>query len=814
MTRRTKPSLPTEATLSGLEWPSLMEALAGHLVTVYGQQAAARLAFLDDVESVRQSLARIVEMEALREEPGDLPFPGRSDVAELLERAEKKGRLEGAELRGILDTQLATRLLAARYREFEEGPLLGEVAEALLPEAALCDSLTRALTPAGDLSEQAYPALAKLRRELTRRRKAIHRRIEGLLRAPALKEVFQEPIYTLRNGRYVLPVKADFRGRVAGIVHDVSATGATLYIEPEPVLEENNAAILVEKQIEALIESILRELSAEVGASAPALRKNLEWLGRADLLHAQAALSRTYRGVAPEVREEGRIAVKGMAHPLMLIAGERVVRNDFALGESRRCMVISGANTGGKTVLLMSVGLSALLVRCGMPVPALAGSRFDLFPDVRADIGDRQNLGQSLSTFSAQIRFLAETLAGAGPGSLVLIDEMLTGTAPEEGAALASTTLERLSASGACCVVTTHYGELKALAAAHEGIVNASVSFDPERLRPTFHLIPGLPGASYAFPIARRHGLSEALTAAAQLRLADRPASADALLRELHGRERLLEEREQALAAREGEQAKASERLGGREAGLADRERTLRRRERGQIAEELKAARARIAEVIKRLQARNSLPMAGKAREQLRRLERELKAEEPEALPTAAKPQRLAPGDRVLVRSLNRVATVGAAAKDRVRITLGAISMEVSLADLAAPPDGPDAPQAATAPGAAKPEKGAASRKRRGKAASGGPPGTALVGVVIQTEENTQDVRGLRLEEALEQAEKFFDHCVMKHVSPVVLIHGHGMGKLKAGLRERCKASPYVAEFRPGEKGEGGDGVTVVALNL
>ncbi|MCH8199009.1 MAG: hypothetical protein IIA54_02940 [Chloroflexi bacterium] len=208
--------------------------------------------------------------------------------------------------------------------------------------------------------------------------------------------------------------------------------------------------------------------------------------------------ARAYRGVPPEVREEGRIALNGMAHPLMLIAGERVVRNDFALGEPRRCMVISGANTGGKTVLLMGVGLSALLVRCGMPVPALAGSRFDLFRDVRADIGDRQSLGQSLSTFSAQIRFLVETLAGAGPRSLVLIDEMLTGTAPEEGAALASTALETLAASGACCVVTTHYGELKVLAAAHESIVNASVSFDPERLRPTFRLITGLPGASFA----------------------------------------------------------------------------------------------------------------------------------------------------------------------------------------------------------------------------------------------------------------------------------------------------------------------------
>ncbi len=496
MTRRTKPSLPTEATLSALEWPRLMEALAGHLVTVYGRQAAAGLAFLDHVASVRQSLTRIVEMEALREERGDLPFPGRSDVAELLERAEKEGRLEGAELRGVLDTQLAARQLAALFRDFEEGPLLEEMADALFPEAALCDSLSHALTPVGDLSEQAYPALARLRRELARRREAIHRRIEGLLRAPAMKDVFQEPIYTLRNGRFVLPVKADFRGRVAGIVHDVSATGATLYIEPEAVLEENNGAILVEKQIEALIEFILSELSAEVGASAPALRKNLEWLGRADLLHAQAALSRAYRGVAPEVREEGRIALKGVAHPLMLIAGERVVRNDFALGEPRRCMVISGANTGGKTVLLMSVGLSALLVRCGMPVPALAGSRFDLFREVWADIGDRQSLGQSLSTFSAQIRFLVETLAGAGPRSLVLIDEMLTGTAPEEGAALASTALETLTASGACCVVTTHYGELKVLAAAHESIVNASVSFDPERLRPTFRLITGLPGAS------------------------------------------------------------------------------------------------------------------------------------------------------------------------------------------------------------------------------------------------------------------------------------------------------------------------------
>jgi DNA mismatch repair protein MutS2 len=298
-----------------------------------------------------------------------------------------------------------------------------------------------------------------LRGEIDRQRTAVHRLLETLIRSKALEHALQEPLYTLRGHRYVLPIKTDFRGHVPGIVHDVSASGATLFIEPHAVVEETNALALLEKQLDLETQRILRDLSLQVGYAAPSLRHNLGWLGRLDLLHAQARLSEAMHGTAPEVWSEGRMAIRGLAHPLLLLAGAEVVRNDFALGGESRCLVISGANSGGKTVLLKAVGLCALLVGHGMHIPALGGSRMDWFPHVWGEVGDPQDLGSALSTFSARIRFLADALAQVGPGHLVLLDELLSGTEPQEGAALASQVVRDLVDRGAVSIVSTHYGD-------------------------------------------------------------------------------------------------------------------------------------------------------------------------------------------------------------------------------------------------------------------------------------------------------------------------------------------------------------------
>ena len=808
-----------EVTLAGLEWPRLWSALEERLATAEGRGAAERVRFLKSLSAVRASLALIGEMAALRSEAGPLDFSGVRPLAPLLERVEKEGALDAAELAQVLETQQAALGLAQALDRRPEAPGLEALAAACRPEPELVAALAGALTSAGELNEQAFPELAALRKEQTRRREAIHKKLEATLRNRSLAPAFQEKIYTLRGARYVLPLKADFRGQLPGIVHDVSASGATLFVEPQAVVEEGNALTLVEKQLEAHAARILAELSATVGRAAPALRENLRWLGRVDLVHAQAALALDYQGAIPHVEKGGALHLKGAANPLMLLESQPVVRNDVALDDEAQCMVVSGANTGGKTVLLKTVGLCALLVRCGMPVPAQEGSRCDLFSEVLADVGDRQSLSASLSTFSAQIAFMGEALSSAGPASLVLIDEILTGTAPEEGAALAATLLEALAERGARCLVTTHYGELKELAAAHPAMVNASVAFDLDNLAPTYRLLAGTPGASYAIPIARRHGLDDGLVEKAQTRLAGRPAAAEALLAELHSQQQRLLDREEKLAGQERELASVRGGLDAREKSLAETEREVRLRERGMIGKEVEEARRRIAGVIKELQGANSLPLAGKVRERLGEVERELLPAAPTPPPEepGLRPDRLRAGDAVLIRSLNKVGSFARLLRGgrKARVELGALAMEVDVAELAPPParsrKGPKAGKQAlpAVSGGAAGGNGAGSG-----AQSSGAPEVPEIGFVLSGRENTLDLRGLRLAVALTRVEEFCDMSVMKYVSPVVLIHGHGTGKLKSGVRDWLKASSYVAGFRPGAGGEGWDGVTVVALNL
>ncbi len=805
-----------ETTLESLEWAQLTAALAQRIGTEYGRRAAEGLAPLGKPAAVRKSLGRIAELSALVAERGPLEFGGVRFLDDLFERAEKEGRLEGPELRAVFDTQQTAAGIARSLRRAEEAPLLAWLADGLEYLNDLCNELSRSIREDGEVDERAYPELAELRREIVVRRESIHKHLERLIHSRALEPMLQDKIYSVRGSRYVVPIKADFKGQLKGIVHDVSASGATLFVEPQAVVEETNGLILAVKQHAAQVDAILRRLSEQVGAVAPTLRKNLAWLGQIDLIHAQARLSLDYAGTVPEVGEGQVIALRGVAHPLMLLDGAQPVRNDLTLGEAERALIVSGANTGGKTVLLKAVGLCLLLVQHGMPVPALAGSRVDLFSLVAADIGDQQNLSNSLSTFSAQIRTLAEMQRSAGPGAAILIDEILTGTEPQHGAALAGAVLEDLVARGALCLVTTHYGELKALAGRHEGFVNASVDFDIERLEPTYRLRPGVPGSSYAFSIAQRHGLAEGAVEKAQARLEAGGVSADSLLEQLHRQERGLHEREHGVSRQERHLQRELTRQAGRQTELDAREQALRRRERGQVGKELRDARRKVAEVIHELQRANSLREAGRVSEALREVEREVEraAAEPIAPPLSQPeepfdPARVQAGDRVYVPSLQLTAVlVDLLERDgRAKLRVGSLTFEVPATELAQAPE--------SQPGRRSGPVGPAVSGRRGASAADAVDGEAPPpSPILPGEDNTVDLRGLRLSVALERAERFFDLCVVKHVSPVLVIHGHGTGRLKTGLRQELEDNPYVAAFRPGEGREGGDGVTVVALKL
>ncbi len=842
----TIPNVLDQGTLNALEWPRLLTAFSDRLSTGYGRERLEAMVPLTKLGAIRHSLDRISQMQKIRAESGALGFGGIQPLLPYLERAGRQGVLEAEALAAVLSTQRCALRLAADLSTLPDAPGLAILADDLVPLRGLVERLGAALLPSGGLNENAFPEVARQRGLVTGRREALHRKLEAFLRDPRLAPAFQDTVFTVRGRRYVLPVKADFKGHLAGIVHDVSASGATLYIEPRELVEETNSLAVAEKALELEIERILRELSASVGAASMELRANLDWIGEVDLIHAQAILSEDYQGSAPTVEQEGVISLKGVAHPLMLLeaasqkaqsqkaapqeaasqkAGRSapspenrhsVVRNDISLGETTRCMVISGANTGGKTVMLKTTGLCALLAVHGMHVPARSGSRVDRFGTIWADIGDQQSLAASLSTFSAQIENLARWLPRVGPGTLMLLDELLTGTEPAQGAALGEAVLEMLLEKGATTLITTHFVELKELAARHAGITNASMAFDPTRLRPTFRLQVGLPGASYAMHIARRHGLPNALVSRAELALGERPAAMDAMLVNYQAAQAALDRAEEALARRESRLNSSQEALGREKNELEGRERSLRRHEHGEVGRELRNVRKRIAAVIRTLQQANSLPLAGKAREQLAMLEREEERRTPPPEPRSRVyiAPTMAPGAQVWLTGLEQPGVVESVLDGgvRARVRLGAVTMEVPREEL----EGLPAKKALRGGGSRGKERGGRGEPRvTGGGANVHPEDRqSEIPFAFSTEDNTLDLRGFRLEGALEEAERFMDLCTVKHVSPVLIIHGHGTGRLKMGLRERLVESPYVTAFRPGQRGEGGDGATVVALNL
>lgn len=799
---------PHDATLHNLGWPRLLAALAERLHGDPGRAEMARLAPLPDAAAARAALATLAEVMALLQDAGPIPLQDAAALDEALARTRRGGALSLEELAAVRRTQ-RTAVEAARRLTERGGSLLRGLGAAVHALPALTRTLDAALTSDGELNPHTYPELGRLRGEMERRRRNILEHLAELLRDSRIAPHLQESIYSVRGTRYVLPVKIDARRRIPGIVHDVSASGATLFVEPQAVVDETNALTLAERQLAWEEQRILQELSDLVGEQADPLGENQAWLGRLDLLQAQGRLARDYGGSVPSVGEAGGVALRGLAHPLMMLSGERVVRNNVTLLPPLRCMIISGANTGGKTVLLTALGLAAELVRHGMAVPAEAGSRLDWFAPVWADVGDQQSLSASLSTFSAHIGFLSRLLPRCGTGSLVLMDEMLTGTEPQEGAALATAVLEHLVARDATVVITTHYGDLKRLATSNPAVVNASVSFDAERLQPTYRLIPQLPGSSFAFPIARRYGLPDEVVEAAQERLSHRAEDVETLLAQLHEREHELAERESHLRDQQRHQDAHAASQETREQALQRRERELRAQERGAVSNELRQARRQIAAVIHKLQAANDLPRAGAVREELQAVAQELEQAPPAEYSglTPAALRELPAEARLWVRSLERSGTLETVLDEgrRARLRMGTLTMDVDAGDLSLAGD----------PAGAESRR---TQRRRQEAAEAAQPFAAApiatTGPAISTSENTLDMRGQRVEEALENTERFLDLCVVKHVSPVILIHGHGTGRLRTALRDYLDESPYCSTWRAGERNEGGDGVTIVALSL
>ncbi|HEY2916684.1 MAG TPA: Smr/MutS family protein [Candidatus Limnocylindrales bacterium] len=810
-----------------LEFPLVRARLAEHTAFGPSRRLAEALTPEPDPILVTRGLDETDEArELLQERPG-VGIAGARDIGPAIERAARAGRLEAQQFVDLAATLEATSRLEAALAGTRR-PLLRDLARDLHPIPALRSTLARSFDPVGELLDTASPRLGGLRAAVRIAFDRLRRRLDTLV-GSELGNALQEPLITLRNGRYVVPVKAEARSRVKGIVHDASGSGATLFIEPLVVVELGNAWREAQLAEQEEVERILDELSALVGANAVQLRETLAALARFDLWQAKAQLAADMdasRAETVPAKDPPEVVLLSARHPGL---SGRVVPIDIRLGDGFTALVVTGPNTGGKTVTLRTLGLLSLMHQAGLHVPAAPGSRLPVFRDVVADIGDEQSVAQSLSTFSGHMRRIIAIVEAAGPGTLVLLDELGAGTDPTEGSALAQALLDHFIRSGALVAATTHYAELKAYAHTTQRAMNAAVDFDLETLSPTYHLSIGLPGGSQAFAIADRLGLPAAIVADARSRLSENERAFEATLASIREAEGQSTEN---LARTRDAEARAAEAL-----RAADEERRRARRERDDVARQARDEADRIvAELRDELLAarvaleRGSLTAPGMdaVLERSEALAERLAADgeagdgpvpDGAADPTAAgdpsaptsasarragrgrtrPPQEPSPpglGDRVRSRSGGWEGRIVAVDRSGRRATLEAGSMRISaeLSDL-------------------EPLESEATSSRGPTIGEGGGSNVEALRLArARAVPLSLDLRGARVDEALAGLERYIEDASLSGLGQVTVIHGLGTGALRDAVRSASAAHPLVKSVRPGERGEGGDGATVVTL--
>lgn len=796
-----------------LEWAKLLDMVAAYAQSTVGAEQCRSMELEQDVAQARIRQEETSDMLRLRAGIDPFPILRFPHVTEWLGRVAKGACLEAHELRDIaLVLELIVDVQRYLLRHQADAPTVSAMADQLGPVLdyrRLTVALNGAIDPAGSIRESASPELHRLIQRATDFKQQMRHRLEQILHSRRYEEVLQERYFAQREGRYVVPIKAEMQGRMPGIVHDVSSSGATLFLEPRELVDLNNSIKVVDLDIEREVRRILRELSALVAPHQPALAGSVALLGRLDAISAKAGLSQRLQASPPRLNDQGRILLTQARHPFLVVSKDQVVPNDLAFDETVRVLIISGPNTGGKTVILKLLGLFSLMVRCGLHLPCAPESEMAIFPSVYADIGDAQDLARDLSSFSAHItqmvQLLNEVSDGAGLGldsvplppgrALVLLDEPVTSTDPAEGAALASALLCRLAAAGVKVVATTHYSLLKGLAQDRPGFANASVEFNLDTLSPTYRLIQGQPGGSAAIEIAGRLGMDQSLLEDARARLQGDSRLLETLLSDLQDKQRRLnDDLTTATVARQAaEQAsrEAQELLTFLQESARDERQGLKKK----LSQEFQRARAAVQATMDDLKRDQKLLKAKEAKARLVELEQAVRrevGESEEPIPV----DQLSIGDAVEVVGLGMTGRLleNPQGKKRVRLKVGEGEILATVASLV----GIAKSQQSGRPDPAKPA--AVSPRRTSQ---------TLAPEDIQ---ETLDVRGHAADEALDVVVAGLDRAILGGSPFVRIIHGHGTGRLRSALREYLKASPYVVAFRPGDRAEGGDGVTIVEL--
>ncbi|TQQ84352.1 endonuclease MutS2 [Peptacetobacter hominis] len=784
-----------------LEFDKIIELLKDKASSSLGIEMIKKLEPSGDYEEVKYRLQETTEAQSILIKRGSVSMGGIHDIEDKVKRADIGASLDPGSLIMIADTIRAARILSNSLsgdgeEEDFNYPIIQSLATSLYTYRDIEDAIYNAIISELEISDNASPTLRDIRRRIVQKNQSIRSKLNSIISSATYQKYLQDAIISMRGDRFVVPVKAEYRSVVSGIVHDQSSSGATLFIEPMSIVEMNNELRKLKLDEQEEIERILAELSKMVGEVARELISNQEILKKIDFAFAKGKLSIDMRGIDPKLNEDRKFVIKNGRHPLL--DRKTVVANTIYLGDEFDTLVITGPNTGGKTVTIKTVGLFALMTQSGLHIPADYGSSMCVYDNIFADIGDEQSIEQSLSTFSSHMTRIVSILKDVTENSLVIFDELGAGTDPVEGAALAIAILEDIKMAGAKCIATTHYSELKNYALTKDRVENAAVEFDINTLSPTYKLLIGVPGKSNAFEISRKLGLSDYIIDRAKEFIdTDNIELEDVLQNVEKNRLKAQEDREEAEKLRAEIEELKKEHQEKLEKLTNQREKMLERA-RSEAFSITRQAKEEVDSIIKELRRLETQRASKEKNMQIEQLRKELTDSMGSLQPTvksmivpkvASKEiKSLKPGDEVRVITLNQEGTVVSAdnRKKEAVVQIGIMKMTLPFKSL---------------------------QKAKGNTHS---TVTKKTRSVIKSKsgrvKSEVDLRGMNLEEATLEVEKYLDDATVAGLEQVTIIHGIGTGVLKAGIQEVLKRNRHVKKKRPGGYGEGGVGVTIVTL--
>ena len=782
-----------DKSLEMLEFPKIKEILAGHTSFSASRQLALSLQPLSNQQLISQLLKQSVEARQLLISQPDFSIRGALDVREAARLAARGKVLEPQSL-----VEVQVTLAAARYvrnsikKQANEVPSLWDIADHMLELPSLEGEIGRCITPTGEIMDTASTRLAELRHRLKETRQQLLDRLEAIMRSPRGRKFIQEAFIAEREGRYVIPVKSESRKEIKGIIHDISNTGATVFVEPWTTVEMGNELreLTIEEKRE--VEKILLALSAEVGAHEAEISQEVELLAEIDLILAKAKYAGKAKAAEPLIATDGVLRLVNARHPLLK---GKAVPLSVEIGQDYSILVITGPNTGGKTVALKTIGLLTLMAQAGIPIPALAESCIPVFDGVFSDIGDEQSIEQTLSTFSSHMGNIVRIIGASTQKSLVLLDELGTSTDPNEGAALARAIMLHFLSKGTMAVATTHYSDLKIFAHTTPGLRNASLDFNPVTLAPTYHLTMGIPGGSNALAIASQLGLPPEIIAAAREMLATGTQEIEALLTDIMSEKQHMETLRNALENEKNNAEKLRNRLEHELKELKEREQNLLRETKDRLTEEAAELQRQIRDTASELKKAKSQEGIEQARKALASVREQLKSEKWQTKPAreetpedVIEPGKIAIDDRIWLGDISTWGTVLSLpdSDGQFDVQVGQTRLRINLdsVEKVMPPAGKVLPISHAVKKDLSPK----------------------------TLSLELDLRGKRADEVAPELDSYLNDVSVANFRQVRIIHGFGTGVVRQIVRDILAAHPLVKSFRPGGKGEGGDGVTVVEL--